>query len=296
MSEIKNYYSDITVLGEIDTYKKYKDKIEQIITEGTSNRELKIIPSVYEERFDLEVLPNNNLKKVCDDLNSIESLFETRKDFTKKDKYKIFNNILKINDMNNKPIFIMKDKENQELVVSLYPILKNTRNNDVYLSYYTIASNQKYKIKYGDHSMMIGYLTNPGVEDRIKQYMYEIGQEFQKDISPFMINESNLSNLKYVIEDNLFYENYRSPLIALRENGIILEITKENGKLISSLYSSDNNVDKCELINRIKLDEELNFNNIENEEELKKNCRKLIAEQLKNQIVNNEEVEEEAII
>lgn len=283
-------------MGELATYNKYKEKIEQIITKGTNNRKLKIIPSVYEERFILEVFPDNDLKRVCNVLNSLERLFETRKDLTKEDKTQIFKNILKENNMNNKPIFILKDKENKDLIVSFYPMLKNTGKNDVFLSYCNIVRNQNYQIKYDDNSMMIGYLTNPGFEDRIKQYMYEVGQEFQKDISPFMIDANNLDELKYMAKDNLFYENYNEPLIALREKGLIMEITKEKGKLIFSLYESENNVDKGNLIITKHINNVLDFENIQNIDELKKNCMKIIVEELEDTRIDSEETDEEAIL
>lgn len=283
-------------MGELATYNKYKEKIEQIIAKGTNNRKLKIIPSVYEERFILEVFPDNDLKRVCNVLNSLESLFETRKDLTKEDKTQIFKNILKENNMNNKPIFILKDKENKDLIISFYPMLKNTRKNDVFLSYCNIVRNQNHQIKYDDNSMMIGYLTNPGIEDRIKQYMYEVGQEFQKDISPFMIDANNLDELKYMVKDNLFYENYKEPLIALREKGLIMEITKEKGILIFSLYESKNNVNKGNLIITKQIDNVLDLQSIQNIDELKNNCMKIIVEELEDTRIDSEETEEENIL
>lgn len=299
LREIRNYYNDISVLGEVGTYEKYKNKIEEIMRNGTSCRELHIIPSVYEERFILKVIPDTfkgNLNDVCDVFNRMETVFEKRYDLTKQDKKDIFDETLKSFEIKDKPIFELIDKENEELKSYFYPVLKDTSNGNAYLSYDIVVENIEHRLRYTDTSMMIGYLTNPGEENKIKQYMYEMGKQFEKDIAPFMIDAENLADLQWKVKDTYFYENYRTPLIALRENGIILEITKEKGKLISSLYSSENNVDKVELINKRNLNKELNLDNVKNEDDLKKNCMRIIVEQLENQITNNEETEEETVL
>lgn len=301
LREIRNYYNDISVLGEVDTYKKYKNKIEEIIKFGTNKRELHIIPSVYEERFILNIVPeklNNNLAEMCGIFTRMETVFENRNDLTKQDKVEMLDEVLKGFDMKNKPIFELIDKENEELKVYIYPVLKESINDNAYLSYDTIVKNNNHQLRYKDSSMMIGYLTNPGDENRIKQYMYEMGKKFEQDISPFMIDANDLADLQWKAKDNYFYENYRSPLIAIRENGNILEITKEKGKLISSLYSSNNNIDKCELISKRTLQNEFDLDKIQSIDEVKKNCYRLIVTELENEIENisnDDESEEEYI-
>lgn len=233
---------------------------------------------------------------MCDVFNRMETVFEKRYDLTKQDKKDIFDETLKSFEIKDKPIFELIDKENEELKSYFYPVLKDTSNGNAYLSYDIVVENIEHRLRYTDTSMMIGYLTNPGEENKIKQYMYEMGKQFEKDIAPFMIDAENLADLQWKVKDTYFYENYRTPLIALRENGIILEITKEKGKLISSLYSSENNVDKVELINKRNLNKELNLDNVKNEDDLKKNCMRIIVEQLENQITNNEETEEETVL
>ena len=139
LREIRNYYNDIPVLGELGTYKKYKNKIEEIIRNGTNYRELHIIPSVYEERFVLKVIPdklNNNLNDVCSIFNRMEMVFEKRCDLTKQDKIEILDEVLKSFDMKGKAIFELIDKENQELKVYFYPALKDSSNDNAYLQYY----------------------------------------------------------------------------------------------------------------------------------------------------------------
>ena len=292
LREIKNYYNDIAVLGDLGTYKKYENKINEIIKNGTGHRELHIIPSVYEERFILNIIPNklnNNLNEVCSLFNRMEMVFEKRCDLTKQDKIEMLDNVLKSFDMKGRPIFELIDKDNEELKVYFYPTLKDTSNENAYLSYDIVVKNNQYQLKYTDTSMMIGYLTNPGEENRIKQYMYEMGKEFEKDIAAFMVDAEDLADLQWKAKDNYFYENYRSPLIAIRENGNILEITKEKGKMIASIYTSDNNIDKCELISKRILSDNFNLDNMKSLEEVKNNCYRLIVEGLEQQIIVTEE-------
>lgn len=210
----------------------------------------------------------------------IEKVFEKRYDLTKQDKREILDEVSRNFDIKDKPIFELVDKINKELKVYLYPTLKDDGNGNAYLSYNIIVKNNQYQLKYTDTSMMIGYLTNPGEENRIKQYMYEMGKEFEKDIADFMIDAENLADLQWKAKDNYFYENYRSPLIAIRENGNILEITKEKGKIIASIYASNNNIDKCELISKRLLSDNFNLDNMKSLEEVKNNCYRLIVEGL----------------
>lgn len=292
LKEISNYYDDLTVLGPIATYNKYKNKIDQILKDGTDNRILEVIPSIYEERFILDIYPDkfkDNLNEICRVFNNMDSVFRLKNNLDKQEKIDIFNEILKGYEMQEKPIFVLKDKEAPEIKVCIYPSLENTRNDDVYLTFYLIVNNEKYQRKY-DSSLMITYLTSSGIEDRIKQFMYEYEHQFNKDISQFMIDAENLSEIQYIAKDTLFYENYREPLIALRENGYILEITKEKGKLISSLYTSNNNLDKCDLIIKKTLEDEF-LDKAENLDDVKRTCMKVIVDNLQciNESQDNEE-------
>ena len=54
---------------------------------------------------------------------------------------------------------------------------------------------------------------------------------YYQELTYHEIDAEDLADLQWKAKDNYFYENYRSPLIAIRENGNILEITKEKGKI-----------------------------------------------------------------
>ena len=159
------------------------------------------------------------------------------------------------------------------------------------LTYYILVNNDYYTKKYNSH-FMISYLTSPYINENIKRYMYEYEYKFIQDTSNFMIDAEDLSDLKFMAKDTLFYENCRLPIIALRESGYILEITKDKGNLIASIYTSDNNIDKSTLADRRELSNELDLDNIKNIEEIKENCRQIIVENLQIMKENHDSEEE----
>ena len=281
LTEIKNYYDDVAVLGQIGTYDKYKDKIEEIIKHGTSNRELKPIPSVYEERFSLVFESGNDCEAICRMFTNMSRIFD-KISLSKEQKEKIYSNILEEYDLKEKPIFILNDSANKNICVKCYPKLEKSsrEKDDVFLSYYFVVNNNEKQIKYDKIGMHITYLTYPGEEDSIKKVLFQYEKEFCNNISPFFIDANNLDDLKNIVVDNTFYENCRRPMVALRENGCILELTKDKGMLISTLYSSENNVDKSELTSKKILEDNKEFLDLKNLEELKEYCENLVLEGL----------------
>ena len=59
--------------------------------------------------------------------------------------------------------------------------------------------------------------------------------------------------------------------------------------MIASIYTSDNNIDKCELISKRILSDNFNLDNMKSLEEVKNNCYRLIVEGLEQQINVTEE-------
>ena len=97
----------------------------------------------------------------------------------------------------------------------------------------------------------------------------------------------DILNIIANIEVNIDYPEYEDAL------EITHEYLKEKGKMIASIYASDNNIDKCELISKRLLSDNFNLDNMKSLEEVKNNCYRLIVEGLEDGIKN---VFEEEII
>ena len=182
VTEIQNFTDDCRVLGYLKAYKKYENKIKQILQDGIDNRELKVIPSELELHYTMETLPNKTFKDVSKIFYSLEKITEN-KNLSVKDKRSCYTELLnKLLDEKdrNKPIFTLYDKDEQNIIVSAYPILKKYKE-DVFLSYYFDIKNIKtnYEKIYDNFGMMISYILDD--EDRTKRILHEMEQQFIED-------------------------------------------------------------------------------------------------------------------
>ena len=74
--ELKNYYDDYKVLGSTGVYKKYEEKIKQILKEGTENRKLEIIPSEMELHYKFETTPSKSFEELKTIFCTLEDVIE----------------------------------------------------------------------------------------------------------------------------------------------------------------------------------------------------------------------------
>lgn len=182
--ELKNYYEDCRVLGIVGVYDKYEDKINQILNKGIEGRKLEIIPSEVELHYKMETLPNKTFKDISKLFYSLEQITENR-NLSIEEKKKLYEQLLskELNEDDRKrPLFIQYNKENPDIIVSVYPkIQKNTYRDDVYLTYYFDIKNIKTNFEkiYDNIGMMISYLLDD--ELRTKNIMQGMEQTFIED-------------------------------------------------------------------------------------------------------------------
>ena len=181
---LKNYNDDFRVLGAIGVYRKYKDVINQILNKGLENDKQEVIPSELELHYKMEMLPNKDFKDISKLFYSLEEITEN-KDLSIEEKKKLYNEKLNkgLSETDRKkPIFIQYNKDNPEIIVSVYPIIKkNTYKDDVYLAYYFEIKNIKtnYEKTYDNIGMMISYILDD--ELRTKQILQGMEQKFIED-------------------------------------------------------------------------------------------------------------------
>ncbi|WP_304683090.1 hypothetical protein [uncultured Clostridium sp.] len=195
--ELKNYYDDYRVLGSIGVYKKYENKINQILNNGIEGRKLEIIPSEVELHYKMETLPNRSFKDISKLFYSLESITENNSLSIREKKHlyeEMINKELSEEDR-KKPLFIQYNKDNPDIIVSVYPIIKkNTYKDDVFLTYYFDIKNLKtnYEKIYDDIGMMISYILDD--ELMTKQVLHGMEQQF--------IEDERKEKNKYIEEEN----------------------------------------------------------------------------------------------
>ncbi len=181
---LRNYNDDFRILGAIDGYRKYKDVINKILNEGLENDKQEVIPSELELHYKMETLPNKSFKEVSRIFHLLEAITEN-KNLSIEEKKKIYNEKLnkELNEIDRKkPIFIQYNKDNPDIIVSVYPIIKkNTYKEDVFLTYYFDIKNIKTNFEkiYDDIGMMISYILDD--ELRTKNIMQCMEQTFIED-------------------------------------------------------------------------------------------------------------------
>lgn len=181
---LRNYNDDFRILGAIEGYRKYKDVINKILNEGLENDKQEVIPSELELHYKMETLPNKSFKEVSRIFHLLEAITEN-KNLSIEEKKKIYNEKLnkELNEADRKkPIFIQYNKDNPDIIVSVYPIIrKNTYKEDVFLTYYFDIKNIKTNFEkvYDDIGMMISYILDD--ELRTKNIMQCMEQTFIED-------------------------------------------------------------------------------------------------------------------
>ncbi|MCI8617465.1 MAG: hypothetical protein HFJ60_04385 [Clostridia bacterium] len=182
--ELQNYYDDYRVLGSLGVYKKYENKINQILNNGIDGRKLEIIPSELELHYKMETLPNKNFKDVSKLFYSLESITENNS-LSIEEKKQLYEEMLNkelSKEDRERPLFVQYNKDNPDIIVSVYPIIKkNTYKEDVFLSYYFDIKNIKTNFEkiYDDIGMMISYILDD--ELRTQQVLHGMEQQFIKD-------------------------------------------------------------------------------------------------------------------
>ena len=183
-TELKNYYDDCRVLGTVGVYNKYKTKIKQILDEGIDGRKLEVIPSEVELHYQMETLPNKSFQEVSKIFYSLEAITENNK-LSIEDKKKCYNELLSnmlSEEDRKKPIFIQYNKDDPNIIVSVYPIIKkNNSKDDVFLTYYFNIKNIKTNFEkiYDNIGMMLSYILDD--ELRTKQVLHGMEQHFIAD-------------------------------------------------------------------------------------------------------------------
>lgn len=181
---LKNYNDDFRVLGAIGVYEKYKNAINQILNEGLENEKQEYIPSELELNYTMETLPNKTFKDISKLFYSLESITENE-NLSITEKKKLYNEKLnrELNeDDRKKPIFIQYNKDNPNIIVSVYPVIKkNTYKEDIFLTYYFDIKNIKTNFGkvYDNIGMMISYILDD--ELRTKQLLQGMEQTFIED-------------------------------------------------------------------------------------------------------------------
>lgn len=181
---LRNYNDDYRILGAIEAYRKYKDVIDKILNEGLENDKQEVIPSELELHYKMETLPNKSFKEVSRIFHLLENITEN-KNLSIEEKKRIYNEKLnkELNEADRKkPIFIQYNKDNPEIIVSVYPIIKkNTYKEDIFLTYYFDIKNIKTNFEkvYDDIGMMISNLLDD--ELRTKNIMQCMEQTFIED-------------------------------------------------------------------------------------------------------------------
>lgn len=181
---LRNYNDDYKVLGAVGVYRKYKDVINKILYDNLQNDEQSIIPSEVELHYKMETLPNKSFKDVSKIFYSLESITEND-NLSKEDKKEVYNELLNnvLNEEDRKkPIFIQYNKDDPNIIVSVYPTLKKySSKDDVFLTYYFDIKNIKTNFEkiYDNIGMMISYILDD--ELRTKQILHGMEQQFIVD-------------------------------------------------------------------------------------------------------------------
>ena len=181
---LRNYNDDYRVLGAVGVYRKYKDVINKILYDNLQNDEQSIIPSEVELHYKMETLPNKSFKDVSKIFYSLESITEND-NLSKEDKKEVYNELLNnvLNEEDRKkPIFIQYNKDDPNIIVSVYPTLKKySSKDDVFLTYYFDIKNIKTNFEkiYDNIGMMISYILDD--ELRTKQILHGMEQQFIVD-------------------------------------------------------------------------------------------------------------------
>ena len=181
---LRNYNDDYRVLGAVGVYRKYKDVINKILYDNLQNDEQSIIPSEVELHYKMETLPNKSFKDVSKIFYSLESITEND-NLSKEDKKEAYNELLNniLNEEDRKkPIFIQYNKDDPNIIVSVYPTLKKySSKDDVFLTYYFDIKNIKTNFEkiYDNIGMMISYILDD--ELRTKQILHGMEQQFIVD-------------------------------------------------------------------------------------------------------------------
>ena len=181
---LRNYNDDYRVLGAVGVYRKYKDVINKILYDNLQNDEQSIIPSEVELHYKMETLPNKSFKDVRKIFYSLESITEND-NLSKEDKKEVYNELLNnvLNEEDRKkPIFIQYNKDDPNIIVSVYPTLKKySSKDDVFLTYYFDIKNIKTNFEkiYDNIGMMISYILDD--ELRTKQILHGMEQQFIVD-------------------------------------------------------------------------------------------------------------------
>lgn len=181
---LRNYNDDYRVLGAVKVYIKYKDVIDQILNKEIENDKQEIIPSELEIHYKMETLPHRSFKDVSKLFYSLESITENNSLSIEKKKQlyeEMLNKELSEEDR-ERPLFVQYNKDNPDIIVSVYPIIKkNTYKEDVFLSYYFDIKNIKTNFEkiYDDIGMMISYILDD--ELRTQQVLHGMEQQFIKD-------------------------------------------------------------------------------------------------------------------
>ena len=181
---LRNYNDDYRVLGAVGVYRKYKDVINKILYDNLQNDEQSIIPSEVELNYKMETLPNKSFKDVSKIFYSLESITEND-NLSKEDKKEAYNELLNniLNEEDRKkPIFIQYNKDDPNIIVSVYPTLKKySSKDDVFLSYYFDIKDIKTNFEkiYDNIGMMLSYILDD--ELRTKQILHGMEQQFIVD-------------------------------------------------------------------------------------------------------------------
>ena len=181
---LRNYNDDYRVLGAVGVYRKYKDVINKILYDNLQNDEQSIIPSEVELHYKMETLPNKSFKDVSKIFYSLESITEND-NLSKEDKKEAYNELLNniLNEEDRKkPIFIQYNKDDPNIIVSVYPTLKKySSKDDVFLSYYFDIKDIKTNFEkiYDNIGMMLSYILDD--ELRTKQILHGMEQQFIVD-------------------------------------------------------------------------------------------------------------------